>query len=168
LRVTEAEVAWRCDGLGAVLCRLGDLAGAKAQYERALEIGEAALGPNYPDMAAWRSNLGGVLQDLGDLAGARVEYERALEIGEAALGPDHPHVATWRNNLADVLRALGDLAGARDQVERALAIGEATHGPTIRPWPAGQQPRRRAAGAWGSGGRQDAVGAGGRDQRGGP
>jgi hypothetical protein len=44
-----------------VLADLGDLAGAKAQYERALAISEAALGPDHPTVAIYRRNLGGVL-----------------------------------------------------------------------------------------------------------
>jgi hypothetical protein len=31
------------------------------KYERALAIGEAALGPDHPDVGIWRSNLSGVL-----------------------------------------------------------------------------------------------------------
>jgi tetratricopeptide (TPR) repeat protein len=122
----DQAVAWRYDTLGGVLWHAGDLAGAKAQYERGLEVGEAA--PD-ADVAVWRSNLGNVLRDLGDLESARVQYERALEIGEAAFGPNHAHVAVYRNNLGSVLRALGDLEGARVQVERALAIDEAALGP---------------------------------------
>ena len=78
---------------------LGDLAGARTQLERAVQISEAALGPDHPTIGARRNNLGVVLQDLGDLAGARTQYERALQIGEAALGPDHPTVRTIRGNL---------------------------------------------------------------------
>jgi hypothetical protein len=40
------------------------LEGAGEQDERALAIGEAALGPDHPDVATWRGNLGGVLQAL--------------------------------------------------------------------------------------------------------
>ena len=78
---------------------LGDLAGARTQYELALRIGEAALGPDHPDVGTMRSNLGLVLQNLGDLAGARTQFERAVQISEAALGPDHPTVRTIRGNL---------------------------------------------------------------------
>jgi hypothetical protein len=44
--------------------RLSCLEGAGGQYERALAIGEAALGPDHPTVAAWRSNLGSVLEAL--------------------------------------------------------------------------------------------------------
>ncbi|HZA30875.1 MAG TPA: tetratricopeptide repeat protein [Propionibacteriaceae bacterium] len=35
--------------------------GAGEQDERALAIGEAALGPDHPTVATYRNNLGGVL-----------------------------------------------------------------------------------------------------------
>jgi Tetratricopeptide repeat len=54
---------WR-HNLGSVLLDLGDLAGAKQLYERALAIGDAALGPDHPTVAIYRRNLDGVLQAL--------------------------------------------------------------------------------------------------------
>jgi tetratricopeptide (TPR) repeat protein len=115
--------------LGYHLRMIADLAGARAAFERALAIDEAAFGPDHPTVATFVSNLGGVLLELGDLAGARAACERALAIGQVALGPDHPTVATIVSNLGGVLQDLGDLAGARAAFERALAIGEAAFGP---------------------------------------
>ena len=43
---------------------LKDLEGARSQYERALGIGEAALGPDHPTVATYRSDLDSVLQAL--------------------------------------------------------------------------------------------------------
>jgi hypothetical protein len=51
--------------LGLVLAILGDLAGARTQLKRALEIGQATLGTDHPDRAIFRSNLDHVLQQLG-------------------------------------------------------------------------------------------------------
>jgi hypothetical protein len=78
-------VATRHNNLGRVLHALGDLAGARAQLERALAIGEATLAPDHPDMAIRCNNLGLVLRELEDLAGAKEQLERAVAIGEAAL-----------------------------------------------------------------------------------
>ena len=39
---------------------LGDLSGARAQFERALQIGEAALGPDHPDVGTLRDLLQGL------------------------------------------------------------------------------------------------------------
>jgi Flp pilus assembly protein TadD len=89
------------------LADLGDLAGGRTQYERALEITEATLGPDHPTMAIRHSNLGNVLYRLGDLDSARTHHERALEIGQATLGPNHPTVAAIRGNLDFLLQQLG-------------------------------------------------------------
>ena len=102
---------------------------AKELFERALTIGEAAFGPNHPDVAIRVNNLGRVLQDLGDIKGAKGCFERALTIDEAARGPNHPTVAIRVNNLGLVLKDLGDLERAKGCLERALTIGEATFGP---------------------------------------
>ncbi len=57
-------VATRRNNLGLMLRDLGDLEGARAQYERALVIGEAALGPDHPTMATIQGNLESLLQAL--------------------------------------------------------------------------------------------------------
>ena len=76
---------------------------ARTQYERALQIIEAAHGPDHPTIGTVRSNLGGVLHNLGDLPGARTQYERALQIREAAHGPDHPQALQVRRNRDGVV-----------------------------------------------------------------
>jgi hypothetical protein len=48
-----------------VLGDLGDWDGARTELERALEIGQATLGANHPDMPIFRRNLDQVLQQLG-------------------------------------------------------------------------------------------------------
>ena len=82
-----------------VLQDLGDLAGARAAFERALAIDETSFGPDHPNVARDVNNLGMVLRALGDLAGARAAFERALAIFERVLGPDHPNTRTVRGNL---------------------------------------------------------------------
>ena len=84
------------NNLGLVLQDLGDLAGAKAHFERTLGIDEAVYGPNHPQVAIRVNNLGGVLQALGDLAGARAHFERALAICRQFLGEDHPNTKLVR------------------------------------------------------------------------
>jgi len=85
-----------------VLHALGDLAGARAAYERALRILEASLGLEHPNVAVTVNNLGRVLKDQGDLAGARAAFERALRILERFLPPEHPHIRIVRKNLEAV------------------------------------------------------------------
>ena len=113
---------------GLYLRGRAEFTGARALFERALRIGEAALGAEHPTVATCANNLGGVLRAQGDFAGARALFERALRIDEAMLGAEHSTVAIRLNNLAGVLRAQGDFADARALYERALRIGEATLG----------------------------------------
>jgi tetratricopeptide (TPR) repeat protein len=90
--------------MGVHLHHMGDLEGARRQYERALAINEKALGAEHPGTALSANNLGSVLQEMGDLQGARRQYERALAIREKGLGPEHPLTRMVRENLA----SLGD------------------------------------------------------------
>lgn len=125
------------NSLGYHIKDVADYAGAQAAHKRAIQIWEANLGPDHPQVATGINNLGSVLKALGDLAGAKAALERALKINEAAYGPDHPTVAIRVNNLGMVLQALGDLVGAQAAFERALKIGEAAYGPdhpTVAIW----------------------------------
>jgi hypothetical protein len=86
----DPEVSWRSDGLGTVLRRLGDLAGARAQYERALAISEATLGPDNPNVAIGRGNLGLVLQDLGTWKAPGNSWSRRWPSARRLSAPTHP------------------------------------------------------------------------------
>jgi tetratricopeptide (TPR) repeat protein len=92
---------------------IGDYAGARPYYERALAIREQVLGAEHPNTATSLNNLGVLLQVQGDYAGARPYFERALRIFCAALGEQHPSTQTVQNNL-----------------EALLAKGEGPHGQT--------------------------------------
>ncbi|MCB8977790.1 MAG: tetratricopeptide repeat protein [Ardenticatenaceae bacterium] len=125
----SGKAANLCNELGYHIRAVGDSAGARPFYERALAIREKALGPDHPDTALSLNNLGALLDSMGDLPAARPFYERALAIREKALGPDHPDTAQSLNNLGYLLRAMGDLPAARPFYERALAIDEKALGP---------------------------------------
>ncbi len=90
------------NNLGSVLQDQGDLARARANYERALAIAEGAYRPD-PGLATRLSNLGCLLRDQGDLSGARQYLERALAVAEGAIGADATDVATIRENLSRVV-----------------------------------------------------------------
>ena len=130
----ELEVAQEPTGrilnqVGVYLRGRAQFPAARAAFERALKIVEAAFGPDHPNVATTVNNLGLVLQELGDLEGAKSNYERALKIDEAAFGPDHPEVASIVGNLGGLLQALDDLDGAKSAYQRALTIDEAAYGP---------------------------------------
>ncbi|MFC5219690.1 tetratricopeptide repeat protein [Streptomyces coerulescens] len=97
--------------------------------KRALEITEAALGPDHPDTALRLSSLGRTLSDLGRYAEALPLEARALQIAEVALGPDHPTTASRLNNLASTFSDLGRHAEALPLAQRALEITEGALGP---------------------------------------
>jgi tetratricopeptide (TPR) repeat protein len=125
----STEIARGLNELGMVQKAQGDLEGARASFERVLDILDKTLPPEHPYVAATTNNLGMVQKAQGDLEGARASLERALRIDEAAFGPDHPNVATEVNHLGLVQQAQGDLEGARASYERALRVDEAAYGP---------------------------------------
>jgi hypothetical protein len=95
----DPNVAIYRGNLAGVLQGLGDLAGARVQFEQALAIGEATLPRDHPNLVVYRGDLAAVaaelgksaeVQDLGDLAGAKAQKERALAIREDNPWPRPP------------------------------------------------------------------------------
>jgi hypothetical protein len=86
---------------------LGELAAARAAFERALAIDEATYGPSHPEVATDVNNLGLVLRDLGELAVARTAFERAVQIFQTFLGVEHPSTKTVQANFDAVIQAIG-------------------------------------------------------------
>ncbi|MFE5038732.1 tetratricopeptide repeat protein, partial [Streptomyces sp. NPDC056683] len=126
---TPANLAVLLGQTAFYLTARGQAALALPLEERALDVTEAALGPDHPDTALRLNNLASTLSDLGRHAEALPLAERALAITEAALGPDHPTTAIQLGNLATTLSDLGRHAEALPLAERALAITEAARGP---------------------------------------
>jgi len=105
--------------------RLGE---AEPLMRRALEIAEAALGDQHPNVAVCLNNLAMLLQDTNRIEEAEPLMRRALEIDEATLGEQHPSVATNLNNLARVLQDTNRFEEAESLMRRALGINEAALG----------------------------------------
>ena len=60
-------------------------------YEEILQILEAKLGPEHPDVVTLTlNNLATLYKSMGDYEKALPLYQRALEISEKVLGPQHP------------------------------------------------------------------------------
>jgi tetratricopeptide (TPR) repeat protein len=104
-------------GLGWLLAGQGDLAGARAAYQRAVDSGDASVVP----MAT--VGLADALHKLGELDSARAAYQRVIDSGNADMAPK----ATV--GLADVLRDLGDTDGARAAYQRAIDSGDEDEAP---------------------------------------
>jgi tetratricopeptide (TPR) repeat protein/predicted Ser/Thr protein kinase len=95
-------------------------AAALADFERALELQQARLGADHPDVAMTLNNMGMVLAVLGRTDDAIANYQKSLDIHRAIEGPGHPNTATAEHNLGVLLRNRGRYVEARKALERAL------------------------------------------------
>ena len=71
---------------------MGQHAKAEPLYQRSLEIREAKLGKDHPDVADSLNNLAWLYQAMGQHAKAEPLYQRSLQIGEASWARTIP---TW-------------------------------------------------------------------------
>ncbi|WP_031291855.1 tetratricopeptide repeat protein, partial [Leptolyngbya sp. Heron Island J] len=97
--------------------------------ERRVEIVEAQLGPQHPEVAASLNNLAELYRLQGRYEEAEPLYQRSLGILEAQLGPQHPEVATNLNNLGLLYELQGRYEEAEPLYQRSLGILEAQLGP---------------------------------------
>jgi tetratricopeptide (TPR) repeat protein len=95
-------------GLARVLRKQGDLAGARAQAQAALQGAPGHVGA--------LSLLADLAVEAGDAAGAAARWAEVVE--------GSPRDRAARLTLARLLRTNGDAAGARDQYRAALALKE--------------------------------------------
>ncbi len=93
--------------LGLALKRKGDLDGARAEFERALELA--------PDLVGTMANLGSLDLQAGKVREAAALLQRAVE--------KDPTNIESRTNLIVALGMNRDLEGARAQVEEAAGLG---------------------------------------------
>jgi Tfp pilus assembly protein PilF len=97
---------------------------AERMFTRALQIKEAGLGPNHPDVATTLTNLGLVYLAEGRDQDAAPLLERALAIQERKLSAKNPAIGRTLAALAEVYRHLGREAEAGPLEERARVFRE--------------------------------------------
>ena len=68
--------------LGIARCAMGDLDGARARHERALEVHRTVYGPEHPQIAAVHRALSECMFEHGQVEGALHHLERARELHE--------------------------------------------------------------------------------------
>jgi tetratricopeptide (TPR) repeat protein/DNA-binding XRE family transcriptional regulator len=97
---------------------------AEALYQRAIRVGELALGPEHPQVATSLNGLGRLYREHGKQKQAEALFQRALAIREKALGPMDPQVAYVLHNLAEIHAKEGEFEQAESFYQRALTIQE--------------------------------------------
>ena len=121
-RSTRSDLEWPIQGnLAIVREDQGDLAGARALKEQALEGMRRRFGADHMETWTAMNNLAFTLRAQGEWARARDLEEQVLAALRRKLGPDHPDTLSAMSNLAMTLYAQGDLAGARQLGEQVLA-----------------------------------------------
>ncbi|MEV0387452.1 BTAD domain-containing putative transcriptional regulator [Nonomuraea sp. NPDC050643] len=101
--------------------RAGDLAAARADFDRAAEVARRAGSPHA--LAAARHGLGEVARLSGDLEEARRWLESALSSMPATAWTEDDIRMRVLIALARVCEAEGDSAGARERLEEAVVVG---------------------------------------------
>ncbi|MEX2530548.1 MAG: serine/threonine-protein kinase [Gemmatimonadota bacterium] len=92
--------------------RLGLYAEAEPLAREALELREAALGPDDPDLPAAYNTLGWILHQVGNHAEAAPVLVQAVETGRRLHPEGHPILARALNDLGVNLEARGDYTAA--------------------------------------------------------
>ncbi|MFB4293377.1 BTAD domain-containing putative transcriptional regulator [Nonomuraea sp. ATR24] len=129
--VALAERLGAAEDLADLLCNRGDyrirhdLAGARADYERAAEVARRVGLPTYVGTAL--RGLGDAAYQEGDLAGARGLYEQAVRLADPQWLKSSGSRARLLVGMGRLARAEGDLAAARaafvQAVEVSLTVG---------------------------------------------
>ncbi len=117
------------NALGETYYYLNEPALATRQFERALELRRATLGPDHPDTLAAVDNLGMAFQSSGRFAEALPLLEDNLKRRRAQAGPDKSNTMVAINNLANAYRTAGRLGEALPLFAEALKGLEAEYGP---------------------------------------
>ena len=99
---------------GSLALARGDHETASEYHRRALEIREAQLGADHPEVAISLTNVANALTAQGQHQMAEQHARRALAIFETKLGRDHPYTAASHNNIGNSLLEQGRHIGWDD------------------------------------------------------
>ena len=110
------------NNLATMLHQRGDLAGARAAYERSIAVYTASTDTGNWGVAMPLLNLGTLLREREEIDAARPLFDRALEIDRRTFGPESAATAYTLACLGDLARGRGDLRSARDLLDESLRI----------------------------------------------
>jgi tetratricopeptide (TPR) repeat protein len=105
--LTAKEQGISLNGLGELYRRQGRLPDAERMFLRSLDVKEAGLGRDHPDVAVTLTNLGLVYMAEGRDQEAEPLLERALAIQETRLPPKSAALGRTVTALVEVYRHLG-------------------------------------------------------------
>jgi serine/threonine-protein kinase len=112
--------------MASVMAMKGNLAEAKALFEKIIPLKEKTLGPDHPDLAYTLDDLGWVLSELGHPEQSIALHDRAISILVNHSDPSNPVIANAYGNKGDSLRKVGRYADAEQSFARAMEILEAS------------------------------------------
>jgi CHAT domain-containing protein len=107
----------------------GNYLHARELSEKALALGEQALGPDAAYVGQLSAKLGSIEFVSGDREKAATHFERAIRIDEATEGAESPQLATALLGMGNVYIAASDYAKAEEAIKRALEIRTHNEGP---------------------------------------
>ena len=101
---------------GIFLVARGDVTGAIALLESAVDLARDIEGEKTQSYTAHLSNLCGRYTDVERYEEAEAGFLKVIEIEEELFSPDHPNLAISRNNLGEVFFMQKQFAKAEDPV----------------------------------------------------
>jgi hypothetical protein len=110
------------------LASSGDVVGARAVLERAVELGKVNLAEDDPDVLRTAFELGSLLQRIDDPAGARRVLEEAYAAGQWRLGDADPLMVEISHGIGLAAQELGNRHEARKAFGRVAEYGPAVLG----------------------------------------
>jgi len=112
-------------GLAKAASCAGDFVTARAEFERALALGQAALGPAELRLAVILDGLGDMYMKSGELLPAMASYQRGLAIRQARLATDSPRLGESYRRIGELHRRQHQLKPAAAMLESAQRVQEA-------------------------------------------
>ena len=115
--------------VGISYFHLGDPTNALGQFERALALRKAKLGPDHPDTLSAMNNVAFACRVVGRLQQALELFEQTLQRRKVVLGAEHTNTFDTMNNLAISYFSLGRREAAASLWENTLRWRKVRQGP---------------------------------------
>jgi len=113
--------------IGRIYRRLGMLDKAVPLIEQGVEIQQAVLRADHPDLATSYSELGVAYHNQGRSAESEPLFRRSIAIREKTYGPNHQAVLNSRHNLAVFLAGQGKLQEAESLLRDIIEHQDGDH-----------------------------------------